>query len=94
MVAVPAVALLLAVVVFWPGGLAAERKALIRMPAEERRELYDETRRNAESLCAGAHRERALIGRCERTAEFLQAFPECDEACVAFARAQRREPTR
>lgn len=78
----------------WPGGRAAERGALLRMPPEERRALYEETRRNAVSLCEQAQKEPALVDRCEDAAAFLEAFPECDDACHAFGRAHRPGPTR
>jgi len=88
------VALLGVTVVFGPGGLAGERRALLRMQPEERRALFDETRRNADALCTQAQTEAALRDRCVDTASFLRVFPECDEACQAFARAHQRGPTR
>jgi hypothetical protein len=81
-------------VALWPAGPAGERRALLRMPPEARRELYDETRRNADALCAQAPRERALLERCADSAEFLREFPECDADCRAFARAHGHGPTR
>jgi hypothetical protein len=89
-----AVALLGVAVAAWPGGLAGERRALLRMRSEERRALYDETRRNADALCTHAQTEDALRDRCVGAASFLRAFPECDEECQAFARAHQRGPTR
>jgi hypothetical protein len=88
------VGLLAAAVLLWAGGLVGERRALLRMNPEERRGLYDETRRNAEAICSRAGTEPALRDRCIDSASFLLAFPECDEACQTFARAHGREPTR
>jgi hypothetical protein len=88
------VGLLLAVVLLRPDGIAAERRALLGMAPVERRTLFDETRRNAEALCAQAQSQPALLDRCLDSTAFLLAFPECDEACRAFGRAHRRLPTR
>jgi hypothetical protein len=88
------IALVGAVVLLRPDGLAGERRALLRMRPEERLALYAETRRNAEALCTQAQTEAALLDLCFEAASFLAVFPECDEACQAFVRAHRRGPTR
>ncbi len=88
------VGVVIVVVKLWPGGLAAERRALVKMRPEERRALYQETFRNAGALCAQAQREPALLDRCQGSVAFLLAFPECDAECRAFADAHRRGPTR
>lgn len=73
---------------------ADERSAVARVDPETRREIFTQTMHAARALCAQAERDRALSDRCIESAEFLLEFPECDEACVAFARAHRREATR
>lgn len=85
---------LIAVVKLWPGGPAAERRALLEMRPEERRALYQETLRNAGALCTQAQREPALLDRCESSTAFLAEFPECDAGCRALVDARRRGPTR
>jgi hypothetical protein len=81
-------------ILLWSGGLTGERRAIVRMDPVERRALYDETHRNAVALCSQARSEDALRDRCVESASFLLEFPECDEACHAFARAHERGPTR
>lgn len=56
--------------------------------------LFEETRRNAEAVCAQASREPALLDRCEEATEFLSLFPECEASCEELVRAHRRRPTR
>jgi len=73
---------------------AAETRALLRMPDAERKVLYERTLRSTESLCAQAGTDPALVDRCESSAQFLLAFPECDDACRELARAHWRGPTR
>jgi FAD/FMN-containing dehydrogenase len=83
-------------VMLWPGGEAAERRALLRMAPAERRALYDEMLRSTESLCARseAATSAALRDRCVQSTRFLRAFPECDDACQRLARAHEPGPTR
>lgn len=88
------IAALALVVVWWSAGAEAERRALLRMRPEDRRALYQETTRNADAVCAQAHAERALRDRCIDAAAFLRLFPECDDACMAFARSHQQGPTR
>jgi hypothetical protein len=89
-----AIALLGFTLLLLPGGLAGERRALLRMDPQERRVLYDETRRNAEAICSQSETVRALRDRCVDSASFLLAFPECDEECQVFAHAHQLQPTR
>ncbi|MDB4938509.1 MAG: hypothetical protein JWP87_5481 [Labilithrix sp.] len=93
---VAAVALVLVAValVVWPYEMASERRALLRMNPDARRELYVTSQRDAQAICAQAQHERALDDRCVDSATFLLSFPECDQACQAFAEAHQRRPTR
>lgn len=77
-----------------PGLLLSERRGLLRLPPEERRELYEESWRNATAICSRAATEHALDDRCVDAAAFLRAFPECDAACQAFTREHERGATR
>jgi len=86
------VALLLAVAL--RSGGPAERRTLLEMRPEARRELYEETRRSTEMLCSPSTGGPGLLDRCVDSAAFLLSFPECDEQCRAFARAHQRAPTR
>jgi hypothetical protein len=81
-------------VILWPGGRLGERRALERMAPSERGALYEETKRNVDAICERAKTELALSDRCNYAAEFLLAFPECDDQCRAFAHARRHTPTR
>ena len=73
-----------------PQGHEAERAALARMAAPERQALFAATRQSAESICAAAENEVALVDRCQDLAKFMQAFSsECDDACRAFGRAHQ-----
>lgn len=72
----------------------AERRALLRMDPRARRTMFEEAQRNAEAMCSHAQGEPALSDRCIDAAQFLLAFPECDDACVGFARRHERKATR
>jgi hypothetical protein len=67
-----------------------EHRALTATPQEPRRELYDETRRYAEAVCARARTEAELAHRCTEARSFLASFPECDESCHALGHRHRR----
>jgi hypothetical protein len=82
-----------AVVWLWLWVQGAERRALLGMPADDRRALFEEARRNTEALCSQAKTKPALRGRCVDAAEFLREFPECDAPCQSFAHGFT-EPTR
>jgi hypothetical protein len=79
---------------FWLWSAGSERRGLENMPAQERRALYAQTLRTTELLCANPPVERALAGRCESFAEFLSAFPECDERCRSLVKSLRPTPTK
>ena len=82
----------LALGLWWRAG--SERRALSEMPAEQRRELYLQTLRSAELLCAPPPSDDALHARCESLTQFLVAFPECDAGCEQLAMSLRRQPTK
>src|SRR5262249_41948801 len=65
--------------------MGAERRALLRIPAHDREVLYQDTFRSTESLCTRARTDAELQDRCVDAANFLLAFPECDEACRSLA---------
>ncbi|MCI0572993.1 MAG: hypothetical protein L0Y66_19785 [Myxococcaceae bacterium] len=64
-----------------------ERRALSRMPSDERAELYSRALADLEVLCSDA-RQTALVHECRRRARFLLKFPECDGKCRALAEQQ------
>ena len=72
----------------------SERRALARMPTDDRRALYETTLENAHATCARAETDPAFRARCAGAARFLLDFPECDASCRAFARTHTREPSR
>jgi hypothetical protein len=76
------------------GERGSERRALEAMDPTQRRELYEETRRASETMCEQARSKDALEDRCIELMGLLAAFPECDDACRAFAAAHERGPTR
>ena len=75
-------------------GVGRETSALLRMPSDQRKVLYDQTLRSTQSLCAQAETDGARVDRCVDSAQFLLAFPECDDACRTFASAHRHGSTR
>jgi hypothetical protein len=88
------VAALAFAIAIWAGETARERRALLRMDSSDRRALYEDTLRSTETVCARAVADHALQARCESSARFLLAFPECDEGCHAVARGHLAGPTR
>jgi hypothetical protein len=87
-------------VLLWGVGFAlydalgnSERRALARMPADERQALYTREYEAFRGLCdtLGAG---ALASRCRERASFLEKFPECEGACREAIRRFRQEPTR
>jgi len=76
-----------AFVVLWIWTGKGEPGALRRMPPDDRAKLYQETLTATRTLCEAARTDDALRDRCASWAEFLVDFPECDDACRAFATA-------
>jgi hypothetical protein len=90
------VALVLFVVAgtLWILRAGAEQRALVKMPPEERRSLYEQTLRTTEMLCTPPQRDAALRDRCEDLATFLGAFPECDSTCASLVSSLSSHPVR
>jgi hypothetical protein len=60
--------------------LTAERRAIEKMEPQARAALYQETWKSFRTLCQ-EQTSLALASRCREQAQFIQSFPECDEAC-------------
>ena len=58
----------------------ADSRALASMNPDLRRELFDRSRAEAETLCS----RRELAEECRSRVEFLARFPECDADCRSF----------
>jgi hypothetical protein len=76
----------LAIVVVWLWRGKGEAGAVRRMPPDERAQLFQETYAATRTVCEAARTDDALDERCASWADFLLDFPECDEACRAFAK--------
>jgi cytochrome b pre-mRNA-processing protein 3 len=79
-VALAAVLIGMIVLGFWIWQNSAERRAILRMPVEQRQQAVTSTLRTLETLC-GDHRADALEEYCEAQASFVLQFPECDQSC-------------
>ena len=77
----------------WYASETAELGAISRLPAAERRALYQRTLRTLETSCAPTTKPSGLDQFCHEQAEFIVQFPECDQACLAVANPHRG-PTR
>lgn len=93
-VAVAAAALVIALLAVMYLRGTAERRAIARLPAPERRALYDRTLSTLRSTCNPHARPAGLEGYCADQAAFIQRFPECDSACEDLAAHLRDSPTR
>jgi hypothetical protein len=82
------------VTILWLWNPDAERKAIQRLPQAERRVLYERTLRTLETTCRLEGRESGLEDFCQRQAEFILRFPECDAACSSVAESHRSVPSR
>ncbi len=76
--ALVAVAVLLVFFLFWHG--TQQRRAVLELPAAERRAIYDKTLAAFRELCTQDGRG-AFESRCGDDAALLSQFPECDESC-------------
>ena len=68
----------------------ADSRALASMDPDLRRELFDRSRAEAETLCSRPE----LADECRARVEFLARFPECDASCRKLVASQLRHPTR
>jgi hypothetical protein len=71
----------------------AERRSIARMPAEQRRVIYDHAIEGLRALCREPV-DPTMRRRCREQAEFLAAFPECDAACEELIDPLLRRPVR
>ena len=86
-----AILLVVAALLFWWGWTnGSDARVLARMPAAERRALFQLTRSKAEALCAAADLEE----QCRAEVELLSKFPECGVDCQAFVINHRPRASR
>ena len=80
-----AAAIVACVAVLWLWRGKGETGAVRRMAPADQEKLYQETYAATRTLCEAARTDDALEDRCASWSELLLEFPECDEACRAFA---------
>jgi hypothetical protein len=78
-------AVVLAIAIARVHGGGSEQEAITRMPDGERAVLYQRLAASTEMVCARAEIDPVLARRCRDSAEFLRAFPECDQSCRNLA---------
>src|SRR5512140_1978259 len=78
--------------VLWSSG--AERRALMRLPAQQRHEAFVREYGVLEQVCGRGPRDDALTERCRTQAEFVLDFPECDADCRILAGSHLPQATR
>ena len=76
----------------WEGG--DERRALMKLPPEERQEVFRREFADLQELCGRGPREDAMKDRCRSHAEFVLEFLECDAACADLANSHLAHATR
>ncbi|WP_426734150.1 hypothetical protein [Myxococcus faecalis] len=64
----------------WAYLQGGENRALNALAPAQREALFQETRDDFRLLCMGDAGPK-LLNRCQKQAEFLMRFSECDEAC-------------
>jgi len=74
--------------------LGSERRAITKMPADERRALYVRQLESVKLMCSLPPVDDALKDRCRDQSTFLGQFPECDEGCRAVIDPILSHPTR
>jgi hypothetical protein len=73
---------LLVLVGVWLYLQGGENRALNALSPAQRAALFQETRDSIRLMCLGdAGVKKGLQARCAQQADFLNRFPECDEAC-------------
>jgi hypothetical protein len=60
--------------------LGEPSRAIERLPASERQELYEQTKSEMQRLCRAPIAD-GFIERCRAQGAFLILFPECDVGC-------------
>ena len=84
--------IVLVIVAAWFWHYAAERRAVAQLDPQARQALYARTLESLKHPCADTPHPHALDEFCERQADFILEFPECDSACQALA-ARSRPPS-
>jgi hypothetical protein len=83
-------ALLVAGLAGWWANRRAETRALLSLPAVERRALYERTLETLQSeACDAREGASGLREYCREQAEFIVRFPECDRACSELVKRTR-----
>ena len=76
----------------WSG--TAERRAIAKMPVEQRQLIYEHTLESVRAMCADRSDD-DIRQRCREQAEFLLVFPECQDECQKLIDPMLRHvPTR
>jgi hypothetical protein len=86
--------LVIGLLAVWWWSEGAERRAILRLSAQERAELYRREIETLETLCGRGPRGDALHNECARRAAFVLQFPECDDECKTLARSHLPTGTR
>lgn len=88
------IALATGTVILWLWSRADEARGLLELPARERQELFEATRRTLQSVCVPKRRIVDLEDYCREQAIFIRRFPDCDAACEELAQHAGSQPTR
>lgn len=67
--------------------------ALLRLPAGERKTLFEHTRDTLARVCPAASGG-DMETYCRGQAEFISNFPECDQSCQALSHRFSPRPTK
>jgi len=70
----------------------SERDAISGLPDKERTAFYERTLHTLQTACAKGNE--GLAEYCERQADLIVQFPECDQACQKLAQSHKARPTR
>ncbi|MCI0572995.1 MAG: hypothetical protein L0Y66_19795 [Myxococcaceae bacterium] len=77
---------LLGWVTLWAWSLGADRRALLRLPREERAALLTRALEDLRTVCTGPRSSDAsLHDFCQERARLVLKLPECDAGCEALA---------
>ncbi len=85
-------ALLVVAYFVWSPG--AERRAVMSLPEQQRREAFVREYGVLRDVCGRGPRDDALTERCRAQAEFVLDFPECDADCQSLASSHLPQATR
>jgi hypothetical protein len=70
---------------YWGWSQGNERRAIARLPAEQRQGAYRAALQTLERLCPRPAAAGELRDACEKQATLLVSFPECDAHCHGLA---------